>query len=55
MVHAIRDYIHVEDLARAHVNALTYLLENDISNIAFNVGVGKGISVMEVVNSFSKS
>ena len=47
----IRDYIHVQDLALAHVKALDYLLENNGKYI-FNVGSGKGISVLEIINSF---
>lgn len=45
----IRDYIHIEDLASAHISALKYLQNND-SNI-FNVGYGTGYSVKEVVNA----
>ena len=44
----IRDYIHVEDLARAHVLAYEYLCENDKSN-TFNLGNGQGFSVREVI------
>ena len=52
----IRDYIHVVDLAKAHVIALKRLLENkNKSNYeVFNLGTGKGSSVLEVVNSFEK-
>lgn len=45
---AIRDYIHVTDLAEAHVRALDYL-ERGGDNIAVNLGTGKGSSVREVV------
>ncbi|MDD2509190.1 MAG: UDP-glucose 4-epimerase GalE [Aliarcobacter skirrowii] len=45
----IRDYIHVEDLANAHIEAIAYLEEND-SDI-FNLGYAKGYSVKEIVNS----
>lgn len=45
----IRDYIHVDDLARAHIDAIAYL-ESHESNI-FNVGYGKGYSVKEVVQT----
>ncbi|MEO1432671.1 MAG: UDP-glucose 4-epimerase GalE [Cyanobacteria bacterium J06632_19] len=45
---AIRDYIHVEDLASAHVDALRYLEKDNQSEI-FNCGYGKGYSVREVV------
>ena len=47
---AIRDYIHVTDLAAAHVAALRYLFENKPSG-AFNLGMGKGYSVREVVEA----
>jgi UDP-glucose 4-epimerase len=45
----IRDYIHVEDLAAAHVDALAYLASNPTSQI-FNCGYGKGYSVREVLS-----
>ena len=44
----IRDYIHVEDLATAHINALSYLEQKGISQI-LNCGYGKGYSVKEVL------
>ncbi|MGE5943764.1 MAG: UDP-glucose 4-epimerase GalE [Flavobacteriales bacterium] len=52
----IRDYIHVVDLAKAHVIALKRLLENkNKSNYeTFNLGTGKGSSVLEVIHSFEK-
>jgi UDP-glucose 4-epimerase len=45
----IRDYIHVEDLAAAHLAALTYL-EKGGASITFNVGYGRGASVREVID-----
>jgi UDP-glucose 4-epimerase len=53
---AIRDYIHVVDLAKAHVVALERLLENKNSEKVetFNVGTGKGSSVLEVISTFEK-
>jgi UDP-glucose-4-epimerase GalE len=45
---AIRDYIHVTDLASAHICALQYLSRGGESR-AFNVGTGKGASVLEVI------
>ena len=45
---AIRDYIHVADLADAHVKALVYLL-NSGGTLAVNLGAGRGASVGEVV------
>jgi UDP-glucose 4-epimerase len=49
----IRDYIHVTDLARAHLEALEYLREKDTSNI-FNCGYSKGYSVLEVVEAVKR-
>jgi UDP-glucose 4-epimerase len=49
----VRDYIHVEDLATAHVNALNYLRDGGKSLIA-NCGYGHGYSVREVVSSVEK-
>ncbi|UOB19050.1 UDP-glucose 4-epimerase GalE [Abyssalbus ytuae] len=52
----IRDYIHVVDLAKAHVVALKRLLNNENAENyeVFNLGTGKGSSVLEVINSFEK-
>jgi UDP-glucose 4-epimerase len=52
----IRDYIHVVDLAKAHVIALQRLLskKNKANYEVFNIGTGKGSSVMEVIKSFEK-
>ena len=49
----IRDYIHVEDLAKAHILALEYLRNGGESNI-FNLGSGDGYSVMEMINAARK-
>ena len=53
----IRDYIHVVDLAKAHVIALERLLKkkNKTNYEVFNLGTGRGSSVLEVVNSFEKT
>jgi UDP-glucose 4-epimerase len=53
----IRDYIHVVDLAKAHVIALQRLLsdKNEAEFEVFNLGTGRGSSVLEVVNSFEKT
>ena len=53
----IRDYIHVVDLAKAHVAALTRLIEekNKSNFEVFNVGTGKGSSVLEVINAFEET
>jgi UDP-glucose-4-epimerase GalE len=46
----IRDYIHVVDLAVAHVKALEYIMQTD-SSTAYNLGTGKGNSVQEVIDA----
>jgi len=46
----VRDYIHVEDLAAAHVDALHYL-RNDGASTTLNVGYGRGFSVREVLST----
>lgn len=52
----VRDYIHVMDIAHAHSLALEKLLENkfDKQIEVFNLGFGKGVSVLEVITSFEK-
>lgn len=50
----VRDYIHVVDLARAHVSALDYILKSKTIKTAYNIGVGKGVSVQEVVDFFEQ-
>ena len=47
----VRDYIHVTDLARAHVLALEKL-ERDDESITVNIGTGQGYSVLEMVRAF---
>lgn len=49
----IRDYIHVTDLAKAHVLALEHLFAGGASNV-FNCGYGKGFSVKEIVDEAKK-
>ena len=50
----IRDYIHVTDLAQAHILAVKYLLEGNESN-TFNLGNGVGFSVKEVIETAKKA
>lgn len=54
---AIRDYIHVLDLAEAHVKAVQRLIENKQKERyeIFNLGTGKGSSVLEVIQSFERT
>jgi len=53
----IRDYIHVMDLAHAHIESLAYLLKNKntASCEVFNVGTGHGVSVLELIKAFEKA
>jgi UDP-glucose 4-epimerase len=52
----VRDYIHVVDLAKAHVVAIKRLVENKnkLNFEIFNLGTGRGVSVLEMVNAFQK-
>lgn len=52
----IRDYIHVVDLAKAHVVAVKRMIENrTLQNIeVFNLGTGRGLSVLEIINTFEE-
>lgn len=50
---AIRDYIHVVDLARGHLVALNYLREKQPGVKAWNLGSGRGSTVFEMINAFS--
>ncbi len=54
---AIRDYIHVVDLAKAHIVALKRLIENKNKTPLefFNIGTGKGSSVLDVINAFESA
>jgi len=53
---AIRDYIHVVDLAKAHMVAIKRMLGKKQKSAfeVFNLGTGKGLSVLEIVNAFEK-
>lgn len=52
----IRDYIHVSDIADAHIKAMEFLIEKrNITNCeVFNLGSGNGVSVLEMLNAFEK-
>jgi UDP-glucose 4-epimerase len=53
---AVRDYIHVVDLAKAHVAALKLAAKKTFTGYdMFNLGTGKGTSVLEVINAFEQS
>jgi UDP-glucose 4-epimerase len=52
----VRDFIHVADLAKAHVAALNLLKKQPVDNFyeVFNIGTGKGTSVLELIETFEK-
>ncbi|MCJ8274596.1 MAG: UDP-glucose 4-epimerase GalE [Psychrosphaera sp.] len=50
----VRDYIHVVDLADAHLKSLEYL-DNNLGIHTFNIGTGSGYSVLELVNAFTST
>ena len=51
---AIRDYIHIEDLSKAHIKAYEYIKDSKNNYEFFNVGTGIGYSVIEVINTFEE-
>ena len=52
----IRDFIYVVDLAKAHVCAMTRVLDQETEPLEFfNVGTGKGNSTLEIVNTFERA
>jgi UDP-glucose 4-epimerase len=53
----IRDYVHVSDIARAHVDALRYLIKDESKKTfeVFNLGTGEGVTVLEAIKAFKKS
>ena len=53
--HVLEDYIHVSDLADAHVKAFTFLQKQTGNLHIFNVGTGQGSTVLEVVSAFEKA
>jgi UDP-glucose 4-epimerase len=50
----VRDYIHVVDLAQAHLKALEYSRSHTGAQV-FNIGTGRGYSVLEMINAFSEA
>lgn len=51
---AIRDFIHVSDLAKGHMLSLKQILDSDHKLKIYNLGLGKGVSVLEIINTFEK-
>lgn len=53
---AVRDYIHVTDLAKAHLSSFEYMMAKSGSfHEKINIGTGQGLSVLEVIKSFEKT
>lgn len=50
----IRDYIHISDLVDAHISCITSLFKKKNDFQVFNIGSGNGVSVIEMIDSFSK-
>ncbi len=50
----VRDYIHIMDLAEGHFRVLDYLFKNSQVNIKLNLGTGRGVSVIELIETFKK-
>jgi len=50
----VRDYIHVSDLAKGHIKAIPVLFSNP-GVVVYNLGTGKGYSVLEMIKSFEKT
>jgi UDP-glucose 4-epimerase len=52
----VRDYIHVSDIADAHVKAMQYLLDrkNESNYELYNLGTGNGVTVLEAIHAFEK-
>lgn len=51
----VRDYIHVVDLAKGHVAAVAKLTESEAGTYIYNLGAGRGYSVLEVIKAFEKA
>ena len=49
----VRDYIHVDDLATAHLEGMEYILKHD-DNLLVNLGTGRGASVIEMIRAAEK-
>lgn len=51
----VRDFIHVNDVAEAHIKCISFLKKNKKKYYEFNIGIGKGISILELVKQFEKT
>ena len=50
----VRDYVHVIDICRAHISAYEYMSNSPCSNLACNIGTGKGYTVKEVIDKVNE-
>ena len=50
----VRDYIHVVDLAKAHISGIEKMLDQNIGYEVYNLGTGRGYSVLEMLKTFEK-
>ena len=51
----VRDFIHVKDLAQSHIQAMNWIMDNQIYTYEiFNIGTGQGVSVFELIETFEK-
>lgn len=50
----VRDYIHVVDLAKAHINGIEKMLDENIGYEVYNLGTGRGYSVLEMLKTFER-
>lgn len=50
----VRDYVHVMDIANAHIQALNYLIQRPVKFEIFNLGTGNGVTVFEAIKAFEK-
>ena len=51
----VRDFIHVNDVADAHIKCIPFLKKNISKYYKFNIGTGEGVSILELVDQFEKS
>ena len=49
----VRDYVHVSDLAKAHIDSIEYIKNNN-KNLTINLGIGKGYSVLDIIKKVEK-
>ena len=48
----LRDYVHIIDIAKGHIDVFNYLIQNNQGFLILNLGSGKGFSILEVIDTF---